>query len=227
MREYKGIRLAVGIPLERSISFASEVAPWFAATAQQWPIIQLQYGRTDRARNEFAEHILREGDFTHLAMLDLDHDHPWDIVGKLAESVSEDPTGRLAVSALAFRRSPPYDPIAWRWDKKAKQFYTVTEWEPGEVLEVDQLSTSACIIAREVFERLPWPWFKYEYPERGHFPTEDLWFCKQARKAGIKMFVDTRIRTPHLNVGRIDEAVFRHYLAEQARRQEATDGTRD
>jgi len=227
MRDYKGIRPAVGIPMERAISYADQVYPWLMATAQQWPIINLAYMRTDMARNNFAEHILKDDDFTHLIMLDLDHEHPLTVVGQLCESVAEDPTGRLALSALAFRRSQPYDPIAWRWDKKEKAFFTVTDWEPGEVLEVDQFSISASIIAREVFERLPWPWFKYEYFTRGSHPGEELWFCKQARKAGIKLHVDTRISTTHLNVAKIDERVFRHYVAERQRRQEVENGTRD
>jgi len=225
MRDYKGIRPAVGIPKERAISYADEVYPWIVATAQQWPIINLSYGRTDWARNEFVEHIMKDGNFTHLVMLDIDHAHPFDIVGQLCESVSEDPISRQALSALAFRRNQPYDPIAWKWDKKKKAFYTITTWEPGEVLEVDQFSGAANIIAREVFERLPWPWFKYEYPERGAYPGEELWFCKQARKAGIKLHVDTRIETPHLSVSKIDERVFRHYVAEFQRHQEVRNGT--
>jgi len=227
MRDYKGIRPIVGIPLERAISFADQVYPWMMAIAQQWPICVQSYQRVDKGRNIFAEHLLDEPRFTHLVMLDLDHEHPIDIVGKLCESVAEAPDERRAVSALAFRRAQPYDPIAWRWDDEVEEFYSITSWEPGEVLEVDQFSTSACIIAREVFEEMPWPWFKYQYPKRGIYPTEDIWFCTEARRLGIKMHVDTRIRTLHLNVGRVDEAVFRHYVMDQARRQEAANGTRN
>jgi len=172
------------------------------------------------ARNLFGGHLLREDTFTHLVMLDLDHEHPMDIVGHLCESVAEDPK-RLAVSALAFRRGEPYEPIAFEKGDDGL-YYSIIEWEPGEVLAVDQFSTSACIIAREVFERIPRPWFRYTYPgSKDTFPSEDIWFCEKGGEAGIQFYVDTRIRTTHLGIGKVNESVFRGYMELQRRKVEA------
>jgi len=200
----------VGVPLERAISDAEVVYPWLMALGQQgWPIVSTGYGRTDVTRNRMAEHLL-ESPQTHLVMLDIDHDHPQDVVARLVRAVEEDP-GRLVVTALSFRRGQPYEPIAYGRNEEG-EFTPVIDWGPGEVLAVARIGFGAAIIAREVFNRIDWPWFKYEYPQRGQYPTEDIWFAKQCEAAGIGMYVDTRIRNDHLSVARVNESVFRGYL---------------
>lgn len=202
---------AVGIPLERAISNASEVTPWLVAVAQQgWPFISQSYTRTDMARNLFAEHVLAHEQFTHLVMLDIDHDHPFDVVTRLVRSVEED-AARQVVTALSFRRGQPYEPVAYRRTEE-NRFVAVLDWEPGEVLQVDVVGCGAIIIAREVFERVPWPWFGYSYPARGEYPSDDVWFSERCRNHDVNLYVDTRIRNDHLTVARVNDGVFRAYL---------------
>jgi len=203
------IKPVVAIPLERSISYSDDVFPWLVAVAQQgWKFLFLPYTRIDTARNRFGLHFLKT-DATHLVMLDIDHRHPFDVVQKLVARVQEDPS-RLVVAGLYFRRSQPYDPLMFRVDDTG--VYAIVDWEPGELLQVDGLATGAIIIAREVFERLEFPWFRYVYAKEDEFPGEDTYFCNQCNAAGIKLWVDTGNQSEHLYPGRINEAVFRAYL---------------
>lgn len=212
----------IGIPLERSISHASRVIPWIATIAQKgYAFAFLPYGRTDVTRNRFAVHLLENPKFTHLVMLDLDHEHPPDIVERLCQRVAEDPT-RQVVSALAFRRGEPFDPIAYRFDEEdPEQLYSVSEWQPGEVLEVDRLGFGAVIIERSVFDVLPKPWFRYTYEKEDSYPTEDVWFSQSCLDHGVKLWVDTGTVTDHLITSMVNERVFRGYLAQKAAVEEA------
>jgi len=222
VREFEGVRPLVGIPIERAISYAPVVRSWMMGIAQQgWPQVALDYNRTDVARHLMAWQLLDETDCTHLIMLDIDHDHRLDIVIKLCASIAEardhdDIPDREVVSALCFRRGKPYEPIAYREDDEGL-LSVVMEWERDEVLEVDRMGFGAVIIAREVFERLPLPWFAYSYRqvESRHFPTEDDHWSRLCKAHGVKMWVDTRIRAPHLTIARVNEQTFQGYLALQ------------
>ena len=143
-RSYEGIKPIVGLPLERATSYSEIVMTWLISLAQQgWAFIDPHYRRTDLTRNLYSYHLLDNPKFTHIVMLDMDHRHPPDIVAKLCKSVAEDP-GRAVVSALTYRRGVPYEPIAWRQGDEGR-FHAVTEWQPGEVFDVDQVSP-ACTI---------------------------------------------------------------------------------
>ena len=211
-RSYEGITPIVGLPLERATSYSEIVATWLISIAQQgWAFIDPHYRRTDLARNLYCYHLLDNPKFTHIVMLDMDHQHPTDIVGKLCRAVAED-RSRAVVSALTYRRGVPYEPIAFRLNE-AGRFSAVTEWQPGEVLEVDQCSPACTIISREIFEEVDPPWWAYTYhPERYYYPTEDIFFSKLCRDNGFRQVVDTRIESVHLGTAFIGEDTFRGYM---------------
>lgn len=73
------------------------------------------------------------------------------------------------------------------------------------------------LVTREVFEKIPKPWFVYGDPElRKRFdanengPGEDVYFSIKARAAGFKLWIDSR-------------AEFAHYAPEWVGRQELID----
>jgi hypothetical protein len=78
------------------------------------------------------------------------------------------------------------------------------------------------LIHRSVFEHLTRPWFYYDYSgaEEGGKnwtrTTEDINFCKKARAAGIRIFVDTTICSPHIacDTPAVDQEYWRAYVAE-------------
>ena len=214
-RQYKGITPIIGLPLERSLSYAERVLPWIIQLAQQgWAFIDPARRRTDLNRIMYCMHLLDNPRFSHLVMLDIDHLQPVDIVFRLCEAVAED-RSRLVVSGLTHRRREPFEPIAFI--KDGDKFEAVTDWEQGEVVKVDMLSPACTIFSREVFENIDPPWWAYTYePGQMYYPTEDVYFCEVCREHGVEMWVDTRIRSPHISVGAIDDNVFRAHAALRA-----------
>ena len=211
-------RIAVYVPLLPCLPDAPRVFGNFWAIAQQGvPLINAGYGEIAMQRCKVAEHLL-ESTYTHVLMLDHDHEHPYDIVQALAKRVIEDPR-RLIVGGLVFRRTAPYDPALMLMDKRG-DYWRSTEWESG-VVEVDALSTACVLIHRSVFEHLTRPWFFYDYSgaEEGGKDwvrmTEDINFCRKARAAGLRIWVDTTVCSPHIpsDGPAVDEAFWRDYVA--------------
>lgn len=206
-----GIRIAVGIPLERNCSDMAFVNFWNIAR-RGWPLIERLYGRTDVNRNTFAKALL-QSKATHLVMLDLDHAHPPDIVERLARWVLQDRT-RQVVGGLNFRRGEPYDPCAFIMGEDG-ELHAPADWPQG-LIEVDAIGHGALLVSREVFERLEPPYWAYSYAhvDREIYPSEDMYFSWLCKEAGIKLWCDTMTTSPHLITGVIDESVFRSWLAD-------------
>jgi len=206
-------RVLVGVLPERHGVPTAEIFFDFIAIATRGhPFVRLPYSRTDLARNMLAEHLLNEPRCTHLLMLDCDHRHPPDIVERLRARVEEDPR-RLVVAGLAFRRGVPFDPCMYIADETGN-VYVPEQWQPGSLLKVDLVGTAAILIAREVFERLSRPWFAFDYShaDEGKWPGEDIWFSRRCMEAGIDIWVDTGVVSPHLIDNFVDERTFRTHL---------------
>jgi len=73
---------------------------------------------------------------------------------------------------------------------------------PTDFMEVDAVGTGLIMIHREVFEKMPPPWFEgFMREESGVIHSEDMVFCKKARELGYKII--TRFPTDlvrHLKV---------------------------
>lgn len=207
-------RPALGILLERSVSHADKVLyNLFGIVQQGWPLIRMNYGRTDLVRNKMALHLLKS-DFTHLIMLDIDHVHPMDIVQRLMNHFIAHPELKV-VGGLNFRRGAPYDPCGFIQGDDGK-FYPMSEWEPG-LVKVDAIGTGSIAIAREVFEQLEPPWFFLDYSKvmDDVWPGEDMGFSQLCRDAGISMYVDSELTSPHLIDAVVDENSYRLYIKEK------------
>lgn len=204
-------RVVAGVLQERAMSHSDDVFYNFWAIAQQGlPVIPMPYGRTDVTRNKMAIQLLRS-DHTHLLMLDIDHKHPWDIVQRLARWVLADKEIKV-VGGINFRRSAPFEPCAGYWGND-DLWYPPTEWKPG-LLKVDMLGTGSILIAREVFELIPPPWFYNDYSMawKDIWPGEDIMFSKLCNEYGIDLYVDTTTTSPHLADSLIGEGTFKQHL---------------
>ncbi len=169
--------------------------------------------RVDLTRNKLAEKVLSD-DFTHVLMLDCDHDHPADIVERLFRWMIQDPT-RLVVSGMAYRRCAPWEPTVYSVNEKGEVF-AMLEWGQG-LIKADAIGTPCTLISREVFERIPAPWFafRYENAAAGKYPGEDIYFSLKCREYGIQLWVDTTCVSPHSFEGWADDKTFRAYLEYQ------------
>lgn len=206
-------RVLVGVLPERNgVPNADIFFDFIAIAGRGHAFIRLPYSRTDLARNMVAGHFMADQRFTHLLMLDCDHRHPSDIVERLSARVVEDP-GRLVVSALVFRRGVPFDPCAYI--AHGDNVYVPEVWDPGSLLRVDMVGTAALLISRQVFERIPRPWFAFDYSHvaDNQWPGEDIWFSRRCMEQGIDIWVDTGVTSPHLMDSYINEDTFRTHLA--------------
>jgi hypothetical protein len=203
----------IGIPLERQVP-GSVFQNFLQIARHGWNFIDPVYRRTDVSRNIFGRTLLEHKGFTHLVMLDLDHWHPFDIVQRLLAPAVHDRDKYQVVGALAFRRGEPFNPCAYQLDPDG-ELQVIIDWTPG-LLKVDAIGHGAMAIDRRVLEKLPAPWWQYEYWEWEmsddyNYPTEDLYFSELCRDHGVNIWCDTRIRTPHLAETAIDEGVFRRF----------------
>ena len=53
------------------------------------------------------------------------------------------------------------------------------------------------LIAVDVLLNLPRPAFHWDERPTGHHTSEDIWFCRQARDAGYRIYADGRVKCGH------------------------------
>jgi len=180
------------------------------AGAKGFTRIGVPYMRVDWARSLVARAFLdRTKDPNDLLItLDCDHKHPQDVLIKLA---SHPPTCGM-VGALAFRRGPPYEAMFFVRHKDGK-LHSPAEWDLG-LYEVDAVGMGAVAVRRWVFEALDangwtWPYYQFAYPpEAGFNKSEDIVFCEQVRAAGVQIYCNTSLCTPHLGEYLIDDKLW-------------------
>lgn len=206
-------RIILGIPLERSVSYADQVFFNFMQIASQGPaMFDMPYGRIDVTRNLMATALL-QSTYTHVLMLDIDHKHPLDIIQRLARWPLIFPEVKV-VSGLNFRRGEPYDPVAGTdYDIDGKRAI-LTDWPEG-LFKVKEVGGGSLLVHREVFEQLEPPWFfnVYDHVWENSYPGEDIGFSRKCAEAGIDVYVDGSTSSPHCTDNLITRETFDAYRA--------------
>lgn len=211
--EAAGIKIAVGIPFGHSVSSSVVMHLWEIAR-RGWPLLEGGFGRTDVNRNRLADALMKS-DYTHVMMLDMDQLHLPDVVERHARWLLADPS-RLVIGGLHFRRGVPFDPLVFILGMDG-EFHSPLEW-PAGLVECHALGHGTLLVHRSVFERLGKPYWGYDYGQAEHdrYPSEDMYFCHQCRAAGIRLWADMTITSPHIFETVIDEAVFRQFIRDHA-----------
>jgi len=205
-------RVVVFIPLERTMSYVDSVLPQFMRIAQRGAdFIWGEYSPVAIGRNKAGIQLLGTY-FTHILMLDIDHIHPVDIVERLAKWVVAYPEIKI-VGGLNYGRRPPYDPCIAI--KKENKWLIPTAWEHGKLLKVDMLGTGSILIDKRVFEDITPPWFENDFSmwETGYYAGEDTVFSRKCAEAGIEMFCDPDVCSPHIDYHTVTEDTWRSYFA--------------
>lgn len=146
------------------------------------------------ARNELAEAALAyEGPngerCSHVLFIDDDVLVPSHAIMQLLSH------NRPIVSGLYYAKTITPQPLIL----SHKHDGVITDFADGDLVECDAHGMGCTLIAREVFEALPKPWFqttKARGPDQEGVPvyvhqTEDVWFLDKARRAGFQPCVDT------------------------------------
>jgi GT2 family glycosyltransferase len=84
---------------------------------------------------------------------------------------------------------------AWVKNPRGEGYFPIQGWTAGSNwIKVDAIGLGFCLLKREVFERIPHPWFKWDKPA----PSEDFYFCEQLIKYGYEIRVLTDVKCSHI-----------------------------
>jgi cellulose synthase/poly-beta-1,6-N-acetylglucosamine synthase-like glycosyltransferase len=166
----------------------------------------------------FARNLIREGflthekKYTHLFFLDADVIPPADIIPRLLEHNKPICCGwypsdrnvsfNRAGQQFKMRMKMPmvYGHIdGFSRELTLQRLWTLEDLTPARLEEVSSTGMGCALIRREVLEKIR---FISDDSQRA---SEDTIFCKDARKAGYKTYVDTRLGCRHLH----DKTVWR------------------
>jgi hypothetical protein len=199
----------ISLPVRDHISAATATSLLMTDLSREWipegKTVErhiIQGGILTLQRNEAVQRM--EGDW----LLFIDDDMVWqpDAVRRLVEVRNE--LDLDMVGALCFRRSAPYQPTLYMREQPTSGSYNYLETWDSDVVEVDATGMAFVLIHKRVFEKIagskmpsaaarrqmgPSQFFKWE-----GVLGEDLRFCQDAKAAGCRIYVDTRIKIGHM-----------------------------
>lgn len=159
----------------------------------------------DTERNLIAKMALEDKTVTHLLWLDTD-------------VICESPTDPNQALSMLLQCNVPVVSGLYR-AKKSKGEYPYAMWmkNPGGIgylglqswtgnfIKVDAIGFGFVLVRREVFEKVPEPWFVWDK----QYPSEDFDFCEKINRHGfeIKVFTDVKLSHVGLMKVRTDGAV--------------------
>ena len=159
------------------------------------------------SRQQVAEIFLKIPGLTHILFVDDDiavgNSDALNIMFKFLEEDKQ-----YIVSGLYYRRQKPHYPLIMACEEKEDIImfgFPYGETAPeNSIIKVGAVPAGFLLVKREVFEKIPKPWFVYGDPEltrkqakKGAPPGEDIYFSLKARKCGFELFVDTRVDLIH------------------------------
>jgi hypothetical protein len=149
----------------------------------------------DVMRNNACEDALKAG-FQRVLFLDDDVIAPPDTYVRLAQHNQD------IVSGLYYRRHEPVLPVAMKMDMQGQPQW-VQAWDPpNSLVEVDYVGAGCLLIHRRVLEQTPRPWFEWEIGKKdGNALSEDFAFCRNAKRVGFKVLLDTSVKCEHIGIG--------------------------
>lgn len=153
----------------------------------------------DKIRNRIVEDALRLG-FEYLMFLDDDVCAPPHTYETLRSANAD------IVSGLYYRRWTPVEPMMYK--DSVQNPVNITDFRVGDMVDVDLTGAGCLLVKMDVFRKIEPPWFEVmcyrtDIPKHEQV-SEDFYFCRKARAAGLQPKVDTRVRCVHLGVGRAE-----------------------
>ncbi len=99
------------------------------------------------------------------------------------------------IGAQYYKRGTDKEPVApSRYDMPGMAY-------PHHIFKNYAAGTGCLLIKREVFEKMPRPWFGLGTPDQ--WLGEDVFFCKRAKESGFEVWID-----PMLEVGHIGDRIY-------------------
>ena len=148
----------------------------------------------DTERNELVKDSLDDKSITHLLWLDSDciMEDPKDPNEALRRLLSCNvPIVSGLYRAKKAKGSYPY--AMWAKNPAGTYGYVDIPTWTGNYITVDAIGMGFCLCKREVFEKVPPPWFVWDKPT----PSEDFAWCEKVRGAGYEIKVYTDVKLSH------------------------------
>jgi hypothetical protein len=206
--------------------WAPAVASWLRVvgyTARQFAIEQIGKvggaGISDRtytmtAQNNLVEEMLATPDFTHIFMTEMDMILPHDCIVKLLALDKDMASGVYFLrhgsqagrgQPCLYKKSPLREAV--RSAKNQLQFghSPVALFPQNMPFRIDCSGLGCLLIKREVFGRVPYPWFDLKAKAREGTPQDkigygsDIYFHTKARLAGVELWVDPTVQCKQID----------------------------
>ena len=142
------------------------------------------------ARTKMVEDALSAG-CTHIFFLDTDHVPESPLDPNEALRLLYECDADIVTGLYRAKKKEGYPYNIW---KRVSGGYTPIESWSGNWFECDVAGIGNSLIKREVFEKIPKPWFKWEELA----PSEDFYFFEKAAKHGFKLWVFADVKFSHI-----------------------------
>jgi hypothetical protein len=195
------LKLGIGIPLSFPMVPSSFFDSFITMEKPDFVYLRTSAGPVDEMRNSIVQQAIASG-CSHLVMMDTDQVYDTKTIPRLLSHKLP------VVGCLVYRRYPPFDPIMLKGS--IGKYERITEWAPGELVEVDATGTGCLLFNMDVFRKMPEPWFAFR-TVNGAMVGEDIGFCADLRQAGYRIFVDTSIPAGHLTQLIVNEGTWKLY----------------
>jgi hypothetical protein len=194
--------------VQKFLLWQSSIATFVNAHGQDFAgIISTVTAYVDFAMNELVNEALKSQRWDYMVILEQDNFAPPDLMERI---YNYDPEIHKIVGTLYFGRvQEDQRPVAGYF-KQNKRFDRIPPdacegmlRDPG-LYEVDWVGMGCTAIHRSVFENFPrnrLPWFKNPN-SGGKAMGHDVYFCTEAKRAGNKIWVDTREIATHMGIWR-------------------------
>lgn len=132
-------------------------------------------------------------------------------------------SGKDMVTGLCFRRRPEYNPAIWKRIRMGLPGESIAEeyddYPENEIFEVEGCGMAAILIRTSVMKDV----FETQKALFAPIPGygEDVSFCLRARKAGYRIWCDSRVKIGHVASTIVTEETFRAW---KKKREEAENG---
>ena len=139
---------------------------------------------------------------THILFIDSDMTFPQDMIQRLLKHDLD------IVATNCARRRMPTGPTAQIYKDNGERELVYTMPESTGLQEVGSVGMGVMLIKANVFAKLAEPWFEtpWRHDKRGYI-GEDVFFCKKAREAGFKIWIDHDVSK---EIGHIGMFEFKH-----------------
>lgn len=154
---------------------------------------------TPIARERLTEWAIAGG-VDYIFMIDDDMICPMDLFEKLFKHNVD------VVAPLAFTRRAPHYPVIYRvlegYDNMTHQAYFVNKqinnYPKDTLVECDAVGFGAALIKMDVIKKMTRPYFMSTTAA-----GEDIWFCRQAKRSGARIYMDTATKLGHMGMAPI------------------------